>query len=176
MARWAGSLGILRPRVVGADHRAGFKAAERALAGLRPHCPTCGTGRLERVAGSPSLRACSNQECGATVSLDALSGAALELGIDRAEAAAQHRREATHLIYGAQSGTIAASLWAAYSGSWATLAGGAGIAAVLLALAVVARYRAWQVEHVRMFELQAPFRDFVQNEIGTLFRRGAGAS
>lgn len=105
--------------------------------------------------------------------LEALAEAALAVGADRAALAEQHRREATRLTISAQAGTIAASLWAVYSGSWATLWGGAAIAVVLLAMAVVARYRAWQVEHGRMFETQAPFGEFLAFEAAGLLGRGA---
>ena len=104
--------------------------------------------------------------------LEALAEAALAVGADRAALAEQHRREATRLTISAQAGTIAASLWAVYSGSWATLWGGAAIAVVLLAMAVVARYRAWQVEHGRMFETQAPFGEFLAFEAAGLSAAG----
>lgn len=173
MARWFGWLGVLRPRVLGADHRAGLNVAERALAGRGPRCPACRTGRLGERPGDPTLRVCGNAACGAPVPLEALAEAALAVGADRAVLAEQHRREATRLTISAQAGTIAASLWAVYSGSWATLWGGAAIAVVLLAMAVVARYRAWQVEHGRMFETQAPFGEFLAFEAAGLLGRGA---
>ena len=172
MARWFGWLGVLRPRVLGADHRAGLNVAERALAGRGPRCPACRTAALVSGPATPP------SGCAATGRAERpchsrlwrrqpwLSGRIGPL-------AEQHRREATRLTISAQAGTIAASLWAVYSGSWATLWGGAAIAVVLLAMAVVARYRAWQVEHGRMFETQAPFGEFLAFEAAGLLGRGA---
>lgn len=172
LARWFGWFGVLRPRVVGADHRAGLTVAERALAGRGPQCPVCGVGRLGIHPGDPSLRVCRRVACGEVVPLAALADAAIAANADRAEVAQHHRREATRLIVAAQAGTITASLWAVYSGSWATLWGGAAIAVVLLAMAVIARYRAWQVEHIRLFETQAPFGEFLAFEAAGLLGRG----
>ncbi len=171
MARWFGLVGKLRPRVLGVDHRAGFSVAKRAMAAREPHCPTCGVGRLRGQDGDPSVRVCRNVGCGAIVSLAVLADEAMTVNEDRIEIVARHRREAIRLILAAQAGAIAASIWAIYSGSWATLWGGAAIAVVLLAMAVVARYRAWQVEHVRMFEAKPPFGEFLASEAASVLFR-----
>ena len=44
-------------------------------------------------------------------------------------------------------------------------------AIVLLAMALVARYRAWQVAQARTFETQAPFATFLAHEAAGLLGR-----
>lgn len=171
MARWFGWVGVLRPRVLGRDHHAGFSIAERAMLARGPHCPACGTGRLREQPGDPTLRVCQSQDCAAVVSLAALADEAMATDTNRSEIVARHRRDAVRLIVTAQAGTLAASIWAIYSGSWATLWGGLGIALVLVSMAVVARYRAWQVEQVRMFEARPPFGEFLAFEAASVLDR-----
>lgn len=161
----------MKPEVIKREHWYAAAVARGAFAHDRAVCPRCGSGSL-LPTGERELRRCD--ECGSSVSLDELAGHHEEWLSDNAHQRQDHfRRSARVLMRFAALGLALSAAGSLYAGSSQMV-----VAAVLLAVPVLAgafamRYRAWQAATGRFYEAQAPFGDFMRDELrGLISGRG----
>lgn len=154
---------LIKPKIIKTEHRYAAAAASGAFALDRAACPHCGSGSLQPT-GDRELRRCDG--CRSSVSLDELAS---HHGKWLNETAAQRqdhfRRSARILMQFAALGLALSAGTSLYAGSSQMV-----VAASLLALPVFAgafamRYRAWQAATGRFYEAQAPFGDFMRDEL-----------
>ena len=154
------------PGVVKNEHRYAAAAARGAFALDRAACPYCGSGSLQPTADR-ELRRCDG--CGSSVSLDELARHHGEWLNETAAQRQDHfRRSARILMQFAALGLALSAGASFFAGSTQMV-----VAASLLALPVFAgafamRYRAWQAATGRFYEAQAPFGDFMRDELRSL--------
>ncbi len=151
------------PGVVKNEHRYAAAAARGAFALDRAACPYCGSGSLQPTADR-ELRRCDG--CGSSVSLDELARHHGEWLNETAAQRQDHfRRSARILMQFAVVWLLLTASWSAYAGSAEMLI----VAIVITGLTFVGwfamRYRAWQAATGRVFEAQAPFGDFMRDEL-----------
>ncbi len=156
---------------VGVEHRTFQEMSGTILGGVHAPCPRCRRGRLQVNPQALDLRRCDAADCGASFSLAEIGQTTAVAGASLSEVAARERRQATALFMAAEIVVVAAAAWAIWAGSWTTLFGAVLLGTVICASALVARYRAWQIENGRMFERQAPIGDFLRAETAGLFGR-----
>ncbi|MFY9294902.1 MAG: hypothetical protein WAP03_30095 [Methylorubrum rhodinum] len=169
-----GMLSFLKHRLshrVGVEHRTFQEMSGTVLGGVQAPCPRCRRGRLQADSQALDLRRCDDAECGASFSLAEIGQSLAVSGASLSEVADEERRQATALCVAAEIVVVAAAAWAIWSGSWTTLLGAVLLAVVICASALVARYRAWQIENGRMFERRAPIGAFLRAETAGLFGR-----
>lgn len=154
--------------MIGVETRRFAEMTGALLATTHQRCPKCGKGRLIPDDAELSMRRCD--ACGEALPLEEIGKMHAVEGGDEGRRAIceKERRYALHMIVASELLVVAGAIWAVVSGSWATLAGAIVIAFVLLMNATVARYRAWQIEHARMFEARAPFRDYLSWEAANI--------
>ncbi len=158
-------------RRVGGEHREFVEMSGSLLGGLQARCPVCRRGRLMPDPQAMNLRICDEPSCGASLGLTEL-GRIFAVGDGEVEAlAANERQQAMVLMVAAEILLVIGAAWAVWTGSWLTLGGALLLAIVIVASALVARYRAWQIENGRMFERTAPFGEFLRFELGALLAR-----
>lgn len=138
-------------------------AVRGTLAIDRAACPRCGTGLLQPT-GDRALRRCDG--CGSSVSLDELAGHHGEWLSNTAHQRQEHfRRSARIFVQFALVWLLVTVPWSVYAGSLEMM----GVALVIFALTGVGwfamRYRAWQAATGRYYEAQAPFGDFMRDEL-----------
>lgn len=156
---------------VGVEHRTFREMSGTVLGGVQAACPRCRRGRLQSDPAALDLRRCDDADCGASFSLAEIGQTIAVEGANLSEVAEQERRQATALFVAAEIVVVAAAVWAIYAGSWTTLFGAVLLATVICATAMVARYRAWQIENGRMFERKAPLGAFLRAEAAGLLQR-----
>lgn len=169
-----GIVSFVRERLghrVGPEHRSFAAMSGTVLGGTHALCPTCRRGRLMSDPEALDLRRCDDPKCGATYSLAELGRTYALDGADPRTLAADERQQALTLFVAAEIIGVLAAAWAIYARSWLTLLGAALLCLVVCATAMVSRYRAWQLEHGRLFEARAPLRAFAAAEFDGLFRR-----
>ncbi len=160
-------------RRVGPEHKGFAAMGGTVLGGTHALCPTCRRGRLMSDPEALDLRRCDDPKCGATFSLPELGRTYALDGADPRTLAAYERQQALTLFVAAEIIGVLAAAWAIYARSWLTLLGAALLCLVVCATAMVSRYRAWQLEHGRLFEARAPLRAFAVSEVQGLFRRSS---
>ncbi|MGN7126794.1 hypothetical protein [Methylorubrum thiocyanatum] len=158
-------------RRVGVEHRQLFETTGSVLGSIQAECPRCVKGRLAADPGMPELRTCDAPDCGASFTIAELARSYAAAPVDVGAIVAHERRQALLMFVAAQILVVAASAWAVWTRSWETLGGAVLLAVVICATAMVARYRAWQVETGRLFETRAPLFDFLRAEAAGLFER-----
>lgn len=158
-------------RRVGPEHRTFAAMTGTVLGGTHAVCPACGRGHLRPDPGVPSLRKCDDPACGATFSLAEMGRTFALEGADIRDLAHEARRQAFVLLLAAVLIAVVAAAWAIYAQSRLTLLGAVLLCIVVLASALVQRYRAWQLERGRMFEARAPLGAFMAAEIDALLGR-----
>lgn len=141
------------------------------LGGTHATCPHCRRGKLMPVPGAMDLRKCDDPGCGAEYALAEMGRTFALEHADVHQLAASARREAMTLFVAAEIIGVLAAAWAIYARSWLTLFGAALLCLVVCATAMVSRYRAWQIEHGRLFEARAPLWAFAVSEVQGLVRR-----
>ena len=124
-------------------------------------CPSCGAGYLALHEGTMDRQACD--QCGAEFAFEDL-GQVFAAHVDMEAISTQQKAQADTMIFCAEILLLCSSIWAIRSGNWSTLVGGTLIAILMIAYAVAARYRAWQIENNRLFEKRAPFLDFLMGK------------
>lgn len=117
------------------------------------------------------MRICEAPACGARVPLSALAEVFAVADDQAARVAAQERQSAVLFLAGAEGLLVFCAAWAIWTRSWATLLGGTLLSIVVGAMALVARYRAWQIQNGRMFERQAPLGAYLRWELAGLLGR-----
>lgn len=153
----------LKPEIIKREHRYAATAARGAFAHDRAVCPRCGSGSLLPTA-EREFRRCDG--CGSSVSLDELASHHGEWLNETAVQRQDHfRRSARILMQFATLGLALSAGASFFAGSTQMV-----VAASLLALPVFAgafamRYRAWQATTGRFYEAQAPFGDFIRDEL-----------
>ncbi|BCM87627.1 hypothetical protein [Methylobacterium indicum] len=159
-------------RRVGPEHRSFAVMTGTVLGGVHAACPACRRGQLLPDPGSPALRKCDDPACGATFSLAEMGRTFALDGADARDLAHEARRQAFVLFLAAVLIGVLAAVWAVYAHSWLTLLGAVLLCTVVLASALVQRYRAWQLDRGRMFEARAPLGAFLAAEMNGLIGRG----
>lgn len=159
-------------RRVGPEHRTFAAMTGTVLSGAHATCPTCQRGHLLPDPGAPALRKCDDSVCGATYSLAEIGRTFALEGTDVSDLAHEARRQALVLFLAAVLIGVVAAVWAIFAHSWLTLLGAVLLCIVVLASALVQRYRAWQLERGRLFEACAPLGAFLKAELNGLIRRG----
>lgn len=148
-----------RFRTVVDSWRTGVRGAD----GLR--CSSCG-GELRADA---SEMVCA--DCGLVDTPVIVDGVAQPT--DSTRAIVRDRRAAARkLTLFAEIVVIVTSGLAVWQGEWGAMITGAAVAAVVLLLAAVERYRAWQLDNGRLFEARAPLVAFVRSEVRLLLQGG----
>ncbi|RRY16186.1 hypothetical protein EGJ57_22165 [Brucella anthropi] len=156
----------IKPEIIKREHRYAAAAARGALALDRAACPRCGTGSLQPT-GDRELRRCDG--CGSSVSLDELACRNGEWLRDTAEQRHDHfRRSARILMQFAVVWLMLTGSWSAYAGSLEMLIVAGVITFLILVGFFAMRYRAWQAATGRFYEAQAPFGDFMRDELRSL--------
>lgn len=158
-------------RRIGPEHRSFAAMSGTVLGGTYALCPSCRRGRLMSDPEALDLRRCDNPKCGASFSLTELGRTYALDGTDPRTLAVHERQQALTLFVAAEIIGVLAAAWAIYARSWLTLLGALLLCLVICATAMVSRYRAWQLEHGRLFEARAPLRAFAAAELDGLFRR-----
>lgn len=161
----------LLDRRVGPEHRRFASMTGTVLGGTHASCPACRRGQLVGVPDALGLRKCDDPTCGAEFSLAELGRTYALEGADVRDLAAHERRQAFTLFVAAEIIGVLAAAWSVYTRSWSTLWGALLLCIVVCATALVSRYRAWQLEHGRMFEARAPLGAYLAAEFHGLFRR-----
>ena len=159
-------------RRVGPEHRTFAAMTGTVLGGAHATCPACRRGHLLPDPGAPALRKCDQPACGATYSLAEMGRTVALEGADIRDLAHEARRQALNLFLAAVLIGVVAAVWAIFAHSWLTLLGAVLLCIVVLASALVQRYRAWQLERGRMFEARAPLGAFLAAELAGLLGRG----
>ncbi|MCL6655667.1 hypothetical protein A6R70_25815 [Agrobacterium rubi] len=153
----------MKPEFIKREHRYAATAARGAFAHDRAACPRCGSGSL-LPTGERELRRCDG--CGSSVSLDELAGHHEEWLSDNAHQRQDHfRRSARLLIQFAAFGLALSAGASFYMGSSQMMVAAALLAVPVFAGAFAMRYRAWQAATGRFYEAQAPFGDFMRDEL-----------
>lgn len=158
-------------RRIGPEHRSFAGMTGTVLGGTSALCPRCRRGRLASDPDALDMRTCDDPACDARYSLEDLGRTFAVEGADVADLAAYERRQATTLFVAAEIVGVLAAAWAVYAQSWLTLLGALLLCLVIFATGMVHRYRAWQLEEGRMFEMRAPLGAFVASEWGRLVNR-----
>ena len=154
------------PGVVKNEHRYAAAAARGAFALDRAACPYCGSGSLQPTADR-ELRRCDG--CGSSVSLDELARHHGEWLNETAAQRQDHfRRSARILIQFAALGLALSAGASLYAGSSQMVFAASLLALPVFAGAFAMRYRAWQAATGRFYEAQAPFGDFMRDELRSL--------
>jgi len=153
----------MKLEIIKREHRYAAAAARGALTHDRAACPHCGSGSLLLTADR-ELRRCDG--CGSSVSLDELASHHGEWLSETAAQRQEHfRRSARIFVLFALVSLLVTVPWGVYAGS----SGMMGIAAFITYLTAVGwftmRYRAWQAATGRFYEAQAPFGDFMRDEL-----------
>nr|WP_176024267.1 hypothetical protein [Brucella pseudintermedia] len=148
------------------ENRIAWEFMRESITPDRPTCPECRRGVLLAIAGNPQLRCCSDDDCGATITLAELDQMnATKLHFHAASRAQHFRRQAMIMFVIAAGLMSAATLYSAYSGSVAMFAGALILSVPLFMTVFAARYRAWQADTGRYYEVRAPFGDFIRAEL-----------
>lgn len=155
-------LGKLLPRVGGAETRTFRAAVADVLGPRRAPCPACDKGTLVPSTTDLGARIC--EACGASFPLEVLRQTIVADDETVARVAAASRREALIAFLAADGVAIGSAIWAVVAGGLPTLVGGTMLALLLLAFAATAHYRAWQVEHRRLFEARPPIGAWLRAE------------
>lgn len=151
------------PRVLKNEHRYVGEAARGALRPDRAACPHCGSGSLQPT-GDRELRRCDG--CGSSVSLNELASHHGEWLNETAARRQDHfKRSARLLMQFAVVWLLLTVSWSAYAGSVEMLIVGSVITGLTFVGFFAMRYRAWQAATGRVFEAQAPFGDFMRDEL-----------
>ncbi|SEP49170.1 hypothetical protein SAMN04487843_12952 [Methylobacterium sp. ap11] len=164
-------LGGRLTRRVGPEHKTFVAMSGTVLGGTHATCPACRRGRLMNDPESPALRRCDDPACGATFTLAEMGRTFALEGTDARDLARDARRQAWSLFLAAVVIGCLAAAWAVYAHSWLTLLGALLLCIVVLASALVQRYRAWQLDQGRMFEARAPIGAFLAAELHELLGR-----
>jgi len=169
--RWPGRV---VPKPFKGEHRQALNLALEAFKTDRPACPDCRQngryGVLMPVADDPMSRKCNDPECGMVITLNALAMAnAPALHYAPAKRRDYFLRQATFLFVIGCAFLAAATLYAGYSRSVFMFAAALIVAVPVFSAVFVLRYRAWQADKGRFYEAQAPFGDFVRDELNSLF-------
>ena len=153
----------MKPEIIKREHRYAAAAGRVAFAHDRAACPRCGSGWLQPTADR-ELRRCDG--CGSSVSLDELASHHGKWLNDTAHQRQDHfRRSARIFVQFALVWLLVTVSWSAYARS-ADMLIVAGVITFLAFVGFVAmRYRAWQASTGRVFEAQAPFADFMRDEL-----------
>lgn len=170
-----GLMGYLTGRFakrIGPEHRQFVAMTGSVLDTGQATCPRCRRGHLKPDPDALDMRVCDNPKCGVRLAPAEIGRALAVSGTDFKALAAHERRQAMLLFLAAEVSCILAAAWAVYSGSWMTLFGAVMLGIVLCANAMLARYRAWQLENGRMFEARAPIGAFLAAELGRGKRQG----
>lgn len=155
--------GKIFPHIGGTETRTFRAAVADVLGPRRAPCPACGKGTL--VPSTTSLGARSCDACGASFPLEVLRQTIVADDETIARVAAGSRREALIAFVAADGIAVGSAIWAIVAGGLPTLIGGTALALLLLAFAATARYRAWQVEHRRLFETRPPIGEWLRAEM-----------
>ena len=158
-------------RRVGPEHRSFAAMTGTVLGGAHAACPICRRGHLRPDPAAPNLRQCDDPACRATFSLAEMGRTFAIEGADVRDLAHESRRQALVLFLTAVLLGVLAAAWAVFAQSWLTLLGAVLLCTVVLASALVQRYRAWQLDQGRMFEARAPFGAFLASELHALLGR-----
>jgi hypothetical protein len=158
-------------RRVGPEHRTFAAMTGTVLGGTHAACPVCRRGHLIGDPEAPNLRKCDDPTCGATFTLAEMGRTFALEGADVRDLAREARRQAFVLFLAAVGIGVLAAAWAILAHSRLTLLGAMLLCTVVLASALVQRYRAWQLERGRLFEARAPFGAFVAAELSGLLGR-----
>ena len=151
-------LNFFRKRLAKESRDFGVMTGNLLKAHDKTPCPSCGAGYLALHEGKMDTRTCN--QCGADYALENL-GQVFAAHVDMEAISTQQKAQADTMILCAEILLSLASVWAIWSGNWSTLIGGVLISLLLFSYAIVAKYRAWQVENNRLFEKRAPFLDFL---------------
>jgi hypothetical protein len=158
-------------RRVGPEHRTFAAMSGTVLGGAHATCPACRRGRLMGDIEALGLRKCDDPSCGRTFSLAEIGRTFALEGADVRDLAQEARRQALVLFLAAVLVGVLAAAWAVFAHSWLTLLGAMLLCIVVLASALVSRYRAWQLDQGRMFEDRAPLAAFLAAEMNRLLGR-----
>mgnify|MGYP001547340924 CR=1 FL=1 len=154
---------LLKPKIIKSEHRYAAAAARGAFALDRAACPHCGSGSLHPTADR-ELRRCDG--CGSSVSLDELASHHGEWLSETAAQRQDHfRRSARILMQFAALGLALSAGASLYAGSSQMVFAASLLALPVFAGAFAMRYRAWQAATGRFYEAQAPFGDFMRDEL-----------
>lgn len=165
---------ISPPNPIKRQHAHSLKLAIEAFKTDRPACPDCRqngrSGVLLPVADDPMTRRCSDPECGTTVTLNMLAQANSPiLHYAPAKRRDYFLRQAMIMFIIACALVSAAAIYSAYRGSVAMFVGGLVLSAPLFMTVFAMRYRAWQADTGRFYEVAAPLGDFVRDEMRAVF-------
>ena len=158
-------------RRVGPEHRTFAAMTGTVLDGAHAACPVCRRGHLLPDPSAPNLRKCDDASCGGTFNLPEIGRTFALEGTDVRDLAREARRQAFALFLAAVGIGVLAAAWAVFARSWLTLLGAVLLCTVVLASALVQRYRAWQLERGRLFEARAPLGAFLAAELSGLLGR-----
>lgn len=154
------------PRFWKRENRIGWQLFRSATSPDRPSCPVCRRGVLLPIAGNPMTRRCSDPECETTLALADLARAnAAKLHFNAESRVQLYRRQAVIMFMIASGLVSAAALFSAYRGSVGMFVATLILAVPLFMTVFAARYRAWQAEKGRYYEVRAPFGDFIRDEL-----------
>ncbi len=141
-----------------------WRTGVRRADGLR--CSSCG-GEIRVDAGGEMVCA----DCGPVDTPVIIDGVAEAMDSKRA-IVRDRRAAARKLTLFAEVVVMVTSGLAVWQGEWGAMITGAAVAAVVLLLGAVERYRAWQLDNGRLFEARAPLVAFVRSEVRLLLQRG----
>lgn len=154
------------PRVFKNEHRYLAEAAHKAFRKDRAACPKCGNGML-RPTEAKELRQCDG--CGSVVSLDELAVRhGRRLSVTAAARQDYFLRSATTMFLIACAVLSGAVLYSGWTGSPLLMLAAFLLSVPLFMGCFAMRYRAWQAATGRVYEAEAPFGDYMRDELRSL--------